>query len=1030
MPPKKIPKALAADLKEVARLLAAGDPDAAGDVCARALDTPAGASHYRLRCLAGKCARARGDPAAARAHLAAAAALEPGLEPAWQGLEDVIAAQHAAADPAGDTRAALEDEWLDALEHLAACTSKKRKIRVKTAKVLEQSPAAARRARAWTTWCALVDSSKNDVQLRLPLQSAVRMILGADFASIVDGADHRSRRIDLLRRALDYDGDGDLAVDLAGTAARLVRETLVLPAQDGGAVGIGVEMEGLMARCRDVVLSHPRVRALWDPSTSQRGTRGTRAAADAGAAGVEDWSRVVRAECLPVFAEARLLPVLLARCCRLCAVPRTMTTTRSDGGHGGAANGTVAGGVDNGDDNSGQHDLLAQWLVATHPNRPVGRLWLATSESPPASFAAADAALEHSTLSLSWSSSSSSTSSSTSSPSSPLAPVVASFGRGVSHLFEAAGHLRCADLSLAGSGGSVLRGEGMAPGSERKGRLRAVVRHTKAGLAAVPWSASGTLDPLAAALRAGLCVCQGHAMSRQGAGGANDPRSSYEAALAAVAAAESGPDVGAIATAAKLGLAECDVYAARFEEARRRLEALGGDVSGQAGVVGLLGLADHLESNASHEGADESRVLLKRAVARLTEAVALASLSGAAAAAAPPAALADTHTEATLNLWLAQAMWDADSDPRTTTDDATGPGYRASRDSGGCFPRLIRAAKLRPGWGAPFGLLGRHYVSHAGGGAAVVSRGTKCLERALATDPRLETEGRLLVATLLANAAGGSERDTSALFYVVEPADSPVAKVRRVYEEAIARSGGAAAWAWEGLGALHMAVGRETVVSAGTADVVAPVSFDVDAAIECFQSLSRLRPTDPFGWILLGDAYAVATRRTAAHKSFANAIGLLKGSEHVREPLRLSTRRRRLLLATALRGMGEVELAGATVGTTAVDTDDGDGDDANNATNPLEHGIAHLRKALALCASADNSDAEEGVEKALSTRSLAAGLLALARQQLSSDMFQHARDNANEGLAVASTLTDTLKGILAGAATPPTPPPPPFRASS
>ena len=109
-------------------------------------------------------------------------------------------------------------------------------------------------------------------------------------------------------------------------------------------------------------------------------------------------------------------------------------------------------------------------------------------------------------------------------------------------------------------------------------------------------------------------------------------------------------------------------------------------------------------------------------------------------------------------------------------------------------------------------------------------------------------------------------------------AASSVNRALKIYQVAIERSGGRAAWAWCGLGTLQMSLA--TAKSLTTLDAIEKSDFDVsiDGAIESFQSLLRIKPEDLDGWMRLGQAYASASRYTAALKSFKTVLKLDPGS--------------------------------------------------------------------------------------------------------------------------------------------------------
>ena len=606
----------------------------------------------------------------------------------------------------------------------------------------------------------------------------------------------------------------------------------------------------------------------------------------------------------PIIFEACLLPLLMARGCDLCS---QLDHVHVSVGGGYTAETAAASG--------GDKDLssdFAKFLVDEYPDRPVAHLWYACRHGPSLLSSDAESALEHARLGMKGcggekTSKTRSTSTSTSAFAKAAGPVVMA-------VVTAVCRLRLSDLLLISPHGNILSGEGTtAPGSARSKVLQEIVSHAAAGLSAIAactastWAAeskgatgtASSMSPppllLVGMLQHALRVCKAMAMVRRAAPGHHGwaVATSVLSSMPPAAATPSDETIrDKLMSGATLCAVEADIQRGNFKEARKRgSDFISGECKGLvlAATTALLALADFCEEATSHAAAATT--------ATATATSAEASIAGferalAAFRAVKPSGCSSSdspaavHLSASLHFWLARAMWCSGNEE-----------HRTNRKH--CFENLIAAAKLKPEWGAPFGLLGQYYMKLPGKSNA--TRGEKCLERALTANPCLEDEGTLLATSIL-NCVAESQRvemtqtrvSYRPIVVLTEDKDtaSTIQRARTLYEGAIERSGGHAIWAWRGLGVMHTSIAVfESSPPESKSDRAQNTGIDVDGAIECFQSLLRHRPNDGDAWERLGHAYASASRYTAALKSFETVLTLAPGRP------------------TALRGMAEVELA-------------------------------------------------------------------------------------------------------------------------
>ena len=944
----KIPKALAASLKKAKALLESGDNAGALDQCIQALDTPGGKSHYGVHVLAGIAARGKGDNVSAESYLCQAAEISPQETRAWQVLVDLYAQQNNSASLSSQNQQIIEDKWIGALKKLASVSQRRRKIEIKLAQALQSSKLSSNREEAWNVWNQLVGSAKKDAQMRVPLEAAIQMIVASKqhtaTGSSASGSSclipgNTQSRSEILVKYLDFFNVGNH--DDSGNSKHLLSVSLVKIVEY-----YVYEKLGQLSCDPDHVDYLRELKSLKSFILSQ--------AVSVAGMGVllKKGSLVHGCKVSPIIMEVCLLPLLFLRSIDLCS---QLDEAHVEKDHLG-------------------RDLnwpfeYARFLLDEYPDRPIAHLWYACShfDSTAASkaisrFSDAERALEHARLGLTY-------------------LEKPSFSRSVGsvlvNLLSAACQLRICDLLLAGPSGSILSGEGTAnPGSIRSKLMSEVVLNAEVGLSAIgrlcfiEKTGNDDLPFLAAMICQALKVCKSMAKVR-----CSSPNNRGLVIAKSVLSYFSRatwnlhPELAWISRkligAARLCAIEACILSGGIQEAKL-LCADWGNVTTEAtqgepkdfmlaANTAFLALADFHESRVG------------KAIDGLGKALSIyTSIESPLIS-----SLASTHLSACLHFWLARVMWLSEE-----------TAYRNDRKH--CFEKLIIAAKLRPEWGGPFGLLGQYYMTLPG--QPNLTRGVKCLERALMADSCLETEGRLLASSLLSHVAdsqvvqSGSLMKTAIQTTEGSESASVVNRARKVYEEAIERSGGRAAWAWRGLGTLHLNVGmKESTTSTDTSGEM-DFGNDINEAIECFQSLLRIKPEDVDGWMRLGQAYALASRNTAALKSFKTALKLDPGS------------------SKALRRMADVE----------------------SAMGMLKESTMHLREALS---KSHGKNTFEGIKNQevlrqradeifLCNRSLAVNLLAQGRMNLASDMFLHARDCGKEGLEIASQLQNQRNDMV------------------
>ena len=389
--------------------------------------------------------------------------------------------------------------------------------------------------------------------------------------------------------------------------------------------------------------------------------------------------------------------------------------------------------------------------------------------------------------------------------------------------------------------------------------LHEIVSHADAGLTRLAACTKFKHGPdtkpplfLVGLVRQALRICKATAIIRLAAPGSSGRALAISvlASMPAMVARGSDSDletdsgiIHKLSSAAYLCALEADIQSGNFEEARKRGEDFASkDQSGMilAANTALLALADFCEG-----GTPESARI---SVAGFEKALEIFHTVESSCRSSPAA----LHLSACIRYWLAQAMWNSEIEE-----------YRTNRKH--CFENLIAAAKLKPEWGAPFGLLGQYYMT-------LPESQTQPAQKNVLSVQLLQTRAwrrRMLLANSILSGVYESQkknmeanRPLSQSFVFMsnetEGTKSAIERARKLYKNAIEQSGGHAIWAWRGLGVMHMSVSVHGVdnrkESEKETEISDSINIDVDGAIECFQSLLRLRPKDFDAWERLGHA--------------------------------------------------------------------------------------------------------------------------------------------------------------------------------
>ena len=303
---------------------------------------------------AGAAAQGAGETVAAERFLRRATEIAPEEAAAWQGLEDLYAQryQKAATDEA---RRGAEDHWVESLRRLATVSSKRRKVDVKLARVLQSSHDVGRRDEAWRIWNELLATATKEAQVRVPLEAAVGMIMASSLPNgnstkgvpaDVAPLGHSSSRCAVLAKYLDFSANS--ASDPGSGSALDVPRLAVVERY------VCEKLQGLSAGMDEA--DHSELVSLHSFVLSR-------------ANGMEEMSALLNKDSLvhgcsidPIIFEACLLPLLMSRSCDLCSQLDHLERSSAEEPDSSAS-------------------TYAKFLLNEYPDRPVAHLWYTCCDS-------------------------------------------------------------------------------------------------------------------------------------------------------------------------------------------------------------------------------------------------------------------------------------------------------------------------------------------------------------------------------------------------------------------------------------------------------------------------------------------------------------------------------------------------------------------------------------------------------------------------------------------------------------------------
>jgi tetratricopeptide (TPR) repeat protein len=983
-------------------------------ICNDALKTFS--ENYQIYCFAGKSAKALDNMKLALEYLQHATTLQPEQELAWQGLEEIYAAQH--IEYVGTSaEIATDDKWIDVLLKWLGCGKKKRKIQVKLGKALMVCNSPARRREAFDLWASLIPTSKNDNMLKIPLMTAFNMIIGSPLVNNIEEDleiltyGTPKVRMEIIEQYLEYTArqpDSGATTSLEKVLSRYIGEALSSTTIEA--------MSTTVQQCDHMIIKYDHeLKKKIDTIEVDGGDMKEKEAIP-----------------LPIFLEIRLLNHLIPMattlsCCRTCS--------RND------------------DDNNDQKKI-AKCLVRRYPSRPLGHLYIALCRSSDTNSGNDQeneivVKLKHATDALSiWmnekkkerknmelyqASLKSSISLSSTNKKKNLIIKMKELLNKDEHI--ASVHLRdmciilChliySDLTLSTIDASIVRNDSNTV-SELDNQassvsiLNTVISQCTRGINMIQeieaLSSSMHVQVLTNALR----LCIGIAKIRNGSSLMNikscftsivDDDVNGKSIVTENKMEENEKDRTLLNTNkqiqryATLGLIECAAYGtlkSDYDHGRQLCKEI--DIKNFI-VVGLGGMIDSKEcigliSNVSRSSSDDDVVFaakeikeLKRAIVLLSKALDMIDNEKI------QKTLCTTHWEAIFHIELGNAMWKLKSKDGTTTDVDDDNDYRKNKKY--CYNHWMKAIRLRPSWGVTLCYLGKYFIYNNTSTNdkqinKYVNRGLQLIESGLVKNPFMKNEGKLYACTLLSPST-------------VDNSPENINRVIDTYDTVIYESKGLAKWALNGCGALHMGIlsrmstSTSTTSTSSDSSTSSVITKHLTKAIDSYHRLLRLynptaTATDGSGgdddtvnvdqciaWLKLGQAYQMGCRWSPAIKSFEECVELCV-RENVGEG-RKEEKEEDTILAwyrvTALRCLSEV----------------------NVAISNYEEGIEHARNALSLLSKSTTTTTATTAssilnEKRLLSVSLAMGLLQLARRHVSSDLFGHAYIAAMDGLNV------------------------------
>ena len=378
------------------------------------------------------------------------------------------------------------------------------------------------------------------------------------------------------------------------------------------------------------------------------------------------------------------------------------------------------------------------------------------------------------------------------------------------HVHIVACELICMDLSLSTLSCSILRGENMTTTEAKnddssKDTLDKVVKQGKRGLALLRQQQQQAGDSVAAVtpvqlLRAALHLCMGMAQLRRGDSIVSVVHALAQISLVPMEEEETETEMVAtmknIQQSTTLCLVECHAYSNGRADEKEPNNAFdqGRDLCKNMAIKHFLvvGLCGMLDAKECQSGGNVSRTLkdtkkMIRSVKLLSKSLEmLEEQQQQQEQQQQGTTLYTSHWEALFHLELGNVMWLLGNKTGNAEEEQHYRTWKSRKDKDHSYFHWMKAARLRPNWGAVLCCLGKFFLANG----KKVEKGLQFIERGLGINPFMNEEGTLYAQTLLSLVPSSPSSTIDA--------DPNIQQALATYDRVMVESQGKAPWALEG----------------------------------------------------------------------------------------------------------------------------------------------------------------------------------------------------------------------------------------